>query len=41
VDAAVLDWLKSQERGYQGRLNAILRRKMLASLKQEPGVGAL
>jgi uncharacterized protein (DUF4415 family) len=34
VDAAVLDWLKSQGRGYQGRLNATLRREMLASLKQ-------
>jgi uncharacterized protein (DUF4415 family) len=34
VDADVLDWLKSQGRGYQGRLNAILRREMLASLKQ-------
>ncbi|HEY5409674.1 MAG TPA: BrnA antitoxin family protein [Caulobacteraceae bacterium] len=34
VDADVLDWLKSEGRGYQGRLNAILRREMLASLKQ-------
>jgi uncharacterized protein (DUF4415 family) len=34
VDADVLDWLKSQGRGYQGRLNAILRREMLASRKQ-------
>jgi uncharacterized protein (DUF4415 family) len=34
VDADVLDWLKSQGRGYQGRLNAILRREMMASLKQ-------
>jgi uncharacterized protein (DUF4415 family) len=34
VDADVLDWLKSHGRGYQGRLNAILRREMLASLKQ-------
>ncbi len=33
VDADVLDWLKSQGRGYQGRLNSILRREMLASLK--------
>jgi len=33
VDADVLDWLKSQGRGYQSRLNAILRREMLASLK--------
>jgi len=35
VDADVLDWLKSQGKGYQGRLNAILRREMLASLKQK------
>ena len=34
VDADVLDWLKSQGRGYQGRLNGILRREMLASLKR-------
>ena len=34
VDADVLDWLKSQGRGYQGRMNAILRREMLASLKR-------
>ena len=33
VDADVLDWLKSQGRGYQGRLNAILRREMLTALK--------
>ena len=34
LDADVLDWLKSQGKGYQSRLNAILRREMLASLKQ-------
>jgi uncharacterized protein (DUF4415 family) len=33
VDADVLEWLKSQGKGYQSRINAILRRKMLASLK--------
>ena len=33
VDADVLAWLKSQGKGYQARLNAILRREMLASLK--------
>ena len=33
IDADVLDWLKSDGRGYQGRLNAILRREMLASLR--------
>ncbi len=37
VDADVLDWLKSQGKGYQGRLNAILRREMLASMKQSRG----
>lgn len=35
VDADVLDWLKSQGKGYQVRINAILRREMLASLKQK------
>ena len=34
VDADVLEWLKSQGKGYQGRLNAILRREMLASMKK-------
>jgi uncharacterized protein (DUF4415 family) len=33
VDADVLEWLKSQGKGYQSRINAILRREMLASLK--------
>lgn len=33
VDADVLDWLKSYGKGYQSRLNAILRREMLAALK--------
>lgn len=33
VDADVLDWLKSQEKGYQSRINAILRREMLSSIK--------
>jgi uncharacterized protein (DUF4415 family) len=33
VDADVLEWLKSQGRGYQSRINAILRREMLSSLK--------
>jgi uncharacterized protein (DUF4415 family) len=31
VDADVIDWLKSQGKGYQSRLNAILRREMLAA----------
>lgn len=33
VDADVLEWLKSQGKGYQSRLNAMLRREMLSSLK--------
>jgi uncharacterized protein (DUF4415 family) len=32
VDVDVLTWLKSQGKGYQARMNAILRREMLASL---------
>jgi uncharacterized protein (DUF4415 family) len=34
VDADVLEWLKSGGKGYQSRINAILRREMLASLKK-------
>lgn len=30
LDADVLDWLKAQGKGYQSRMNAILRREMLA-----------
>ncbi len=33
VDADVLNWLKSQGKGYQSRINAILRREMLTSVK--------
>jgi len=33
VDADVLDWLKAQGKGYQSRLNAILRREMLTAAK--------
>lgn len=33
VDADVLDWLKSHGRGYQSRMNAILRREMLAAYR--------
>jgi len=33
VDADVLAWLKSQGRGYQSRINAILRREMLTALR--------
>ncbi|MDR2837386.1 MAG: BrnA antitoxin family protein [Azonexus sp.] len=35
VDADVLDWLKSQGKGYQTRVNAILRDAMLRSLRQQ------
>ena len=34
LDADVLDWLKGQGKGYQSRINAILRREMLAASKQ-------
>jgi len=37
VDADVLAWLKSQGKGYQARLNAILRREMLASIEKRGG----
>lgn len=33
IDTDVLLWLRSQGKGYQSRINAILRRAMLASLK--------
>jgi uncharacterized protein (DUF4415 family) len=33
IDSDVLAWLRTQGRGYQSRINAILRREMLASLK--------
>ena len=33
VDADVLDWLKAQGGRYQTRINAILRREMLESVK--------
>ena len=33
-DADVLDWLKRQGRGYQSRINAILKREMLHAAKQ-------
>ena len=34
VDADVLAWLKADGKGYQTRMNAILRKEMLAALKQ-------
>jgi uncharacterized protein (DUF4415 family) len=33
VDADVLAWLKSQGKGYQSRINAILRREMLMAMR--------
>ena len=33
LDSDVVAWLKKQGKGYQSRMNAILRREMLASLK--------
>ena len=33
IDSDVLAWLRSQGKGYQSRINAILRREMLASIK--------
>ncbi len=34
IDSDVLAWLRAQGKGYQTRINAILRREMLASLKR-------
>jgi len=33
IDSDVLLWLRAQGPGYQSRINAILRKEMLASLK--------
>jgi uncharacterized protein (DUF4415 family) len=33
IDADVLDWFKSQGRGYHTRINVILRREMLTSFR--------
>ena len=33
IDSDVLAWLRSQGKGYQSRINAILRREMLSSHK--------
>lgn len=35
LDADVLAWLKSQGKGYQARINSILRREMLATAKRQ------
>ena len=37
IDSDVLHWLRSHGKGYQSRMNAILRREMLASLKVTVG----
>ncbi len=34
IDSDVLAWLRNQGKGYQSRINAILRREMIASLEQ-------
>ena len=34
IDSDVLDWLKSHGKGYQSRINAILRREMLTAVKR-------
>lgn len=36
IDSDVLTWLKSQGKGYQTRMNAILREAMLRSLHHRP-----
>jgi uncharacterized protein (DUF4415 family) len=33
IDSDVLHWLRAHGKGYQSRINAILRREMLASLE--------
>ena len=37
VDSDVLAWLKSQGKGYQSRINAILRREMLEQRQGKAG----
>ena len=41
IDADVVDWLKKsangQDRGYQSRMNRILRNAMLESIRTKPG----
>lgn len=34
LDSDVLHWLKSQGKGYQSRMNDILRKEMLAAMKR-------
>jgi uncharacterized protein (DUF4415 family) len=35
LDADVLAWLRSQGKGYQTKINGILRKEMLASLRKD------
>ena len=35
IDSDVLLWLRGQGKGYQSRINAILRREMLAALRAQ------
>ncbi len=37
IDADVLAWLRAQGKGYQSRINAILRREMLSSVEGRVG----
>ena len=37
IDADVLAWLRAQGKGYQSRINAILRREMLSATESEGG----
>jgi uncharacterized protein (DUF4415 family) len=39
IDADVLAWLRAQGKGYQSRINAILRREMLSATAAERGGG--
>ena len=39
IDADVLAWLRAQGKGYQSRINAILRREMLTATATEGGGG--
>ena len=36
IDADVLDWLKGQGKGYQTRINAILREAMMRAIHPKP-----
>jgi uncharacterized protein (DUF4415 family) len=39
IDADVLAWLRAQGKGYQSRINAILRREMLSATGSDSGGG--